>query len=54
MSIVLHLGQHFAGERVDLHDALDLVAEELDAQRHAPRRPAVSPGYRRGCGTCRG
>ena len=27
------LDQHLAGQRVDLDDALDLVAEELDAHR---------------------
>ena len=27
----VQLGQHLAGQRVDLDDALDLVAQELDA-----------------------
>ena len=34
------LDEHFAGEGVELQDALDLVAPELDAQAPSPRRRA--------------
>ena len=54
MSTSVALDQHLAGQRVELDDALDLVAEELDAQRRSPRRPGRSPACRRARGTCRG
>ena len=48
------LGDHLAGDRVQRHQPLDLVAEELDRGPRAPRRPGRSRGCRRGPGTCRG
>ena len=43
-----------AGERVDRRDALDLVAEELDAAPPAPRRRGTPRWCRPGPGTCCG
>ena len=47
------LGQHLAGQRVDLGDALDLVAEELDARPRSRRTPAEARACRRGRGSAR-
>ncbi len=47
---LLALGEHLAGQRVELGDALDLVAEELDPDDVVVRTPAGAPGCRRGRG----
>ena len=51
---LLALGQQLAGQRVELGDPLDLVAEELDPDERSPRRPAGARACRRGPGTGRG
>ena len=50
---VLALGEELAGQRVDLGDPLDLVAEELDADDALLARRAGTRGCRRGRGTAR-
>ena len=47
------LGQDLAGQRVDLDDALDLVAEEIDAHGELFVGRAGSSASRRAGGTCR-